>query len=38
MVEAGVNDVYGSSWICVNVLAGTPRDIIDGFAMRSSPA
>ena len=28
MVEAGVNDVYGSSWICVNAPAGTPRDII----------
>ena len=28
MVEAGVNDVYGSSWICVNAPAGTPPDII----------
>jgi tripartite-type tricarboxylate transporter receptor subunit TctC len=28
MVEAGVNDVYGSSWICVNAPSGTPRDII----------
>jgi tripartite-type tricarboxylate transporter receptor subunit TctC len=28
MAEAGVNDVYGSSWICVNAPAGTPPDII----------
>jgi tripartite-type tricarboxylate transporter receptor subunit TctC len=28
MPEAGVDDVYGSAWICVNAPAGTPPDII----------
>ena len=29
MIESGVNDVYGSSWICVNAPAGTPQAIIE---------
>ncbi len=29
MMESGVADVYGSSWICVSAPAGTPQAIVD---------